>query len=66
MYVTNPFRKRELETEEAGEKRKKQESTAKKQRRIRQNSIAQGIEEVSQVFMSATKDLTTSVPVILI
>ena len=45
-----------METEEAGEKCKKQESAAKRQQRIRQNSIAQSIEEVSQVFMSATME----------
>ena len=36
----NPFRKRELETQEAGEKNMKQESAAKEQWRITQNSIS--------------------------
>ena len=56
MYVTFVFRKRELETEEASEKRRELESTVKKQRRNRQNSSAQSIEEISQLFMSATKE----------
>ena len=45
-----------MENEEASKEKRQQESAAKKQRRIRQNSRAHSIEEISQLFMSATRE----------
>ena len=66
MYVTNAFRKRELENEEASETRRQQESAAKKQRRIRQNCNAQSIEDICAISVRCLLPLVLHLPILIV
>ena len=50
------FRKRNSGTEEIKRKLKQQDSSAKREQRIKQHSAVRSVEEVSKVFLSAVKE----------